>query len=246
MNTPATSHRVLATADCGGCNTGQCISPVDTTGQITGVRPSCQCKGTGFIGEHCEIPCSKQCQNGGKCVPASEASGGEETCSCTKAVVDGNPFAGLECEYGATVTCVVLGGDSTHSFCTNDGECRDIVGDNEMHKDCMCQDGFEGAHCEYVAGTIPDYLSTPSITAAQSSTGGSYNNSSVVSSVLSDTLLYSLMAVVSLLIGVLILSFYVRARRRKAADMIQRKRELEATEELAMMDVDDESENGII
>jgi hypothetical protein len=54
------------------------------------------------------------------------------------------------------------------------------------------------------------------------------------------------MAVVSLLIGVLILSFYVRARRRKAADMIQRKRELEATEELAMMDVDDESENGII
>jgi hypothetical protein len=28
--------------------------------------------------------------------------------------------------------------------------------------------------------------------------------------------------------------------------MIQRKRELEATEELAMMDVDDESENGII
>jgi len=45
--------------------------------------------------------------------------------------VDGNPFAGLTCEYGATKSCMALGSDSKHSFCTNNGECNDIVGDNE-------------------------------------------------------------------------------------------------------------------
>ena len=55
----------------------------------------------------------------------------QEFCSCSKAVVDGNPFAGLLCEYGASKSCMTLGSESKHSFCTNDGECQDIVGDNE-------------------------------------------------------------------------------------------------------------------
>ena len=46
--------------------------------------------------------------------------------------MDGNPFAGLACEYGATKSCMTLGSDSKHSFCTNGGECNDIVGDNEV------------------------------------------------------------------------------------------------------------------
>ena len=126
------NHRILEDSECGGCNAGTCISPVDTSGALTSLRPSCQCKDTGSIGLHCEIPCAKQCENGGKCVPAQEETDGEETCSCTKAVVDGNPFAGLACEYGATKSCMTLGSSSKHSFCTNGGQCNDIVGDNEV------------------------------------------------------------------------------------------------------------------
>ena len=66
-------------------------------------------------------------------MPAQEESRLEETCSCTKAVVDGNLFAGLTCEYGAPKSCMTLGSDSKHSFCTNGGECQDIVGDNELY-----------------------------------------------------------------------------------------------------------------
>ncbi|KAL3803019.1 hypothetical protein HJC23_011642 [Cyclotella cryptica] len=228
-------RRVLEDEACGGCNNGTCVVPIDTTGALSGKRPSCQCKNTGFVGDHCEIPCSKKCLNGGKCVPAQEDSGVEETCSCTKAVVDGNPFAGLTCEYGATKSCMTLGSDSKHSFCTNGGECQDIVGDNELHKDCICPDGFEGPHCEYISGTKPSFLTS-------NSNGANYSSESP----LSNSILYALMAGVCILIGFILLSFFVRARRRRA-EAVKKERELQrATEELAMvqLDLDDDDDHG--
>eukprot|EP01083_Nonionella_stella_P229548 812370_1 len=149
--------RVLAD-DCGGCNTGSCVKPAvsnlstnyNNDPSSSTSWSSCDCKNTGFIGEHCEVPCSKECENGGKCLPATESMYGVEFCSCSKAVVDGNPFAGLLCEFGATKSCMMLGSESKHSFCTNGGECIDIVGDNEQHKDCICLEGYEGPHCEFV------------------------------------------------------------------------------------------------
>ena len=182
-------------------------------------------------------------------------------CSCTKAVVDGNPFAGLNCEYGATKSCMTLGSDSKHSFCTNGGECQDIVGDNELyvasglgfalhlfksqlknfisfffchhrHKDCICTDGFEGPHCEYVSGTTPAYI-------LASANAATYSSGSPIS----NALVYILIAGVCAFIGIIMLSFFVRARRRRH-EAIRTERELQmATEELTMvpLDMDDSS-----
>jgi len=95
------------------------------------------------------LPCSLDCQNGGRCILAQDNNNEEESCNCTKAVVYGNPYAGLLCEYSATRSCMTMGSESKHSFCTNNGECSMNVGDNEQHKDCICTAGFEGSHCEY-------------------------------------------------------------------------------------------------
>ncbi|KAL3790744.1 hypothetical protein HJC23_010023 [Cyclotella cryptica] len=163
--------------------------------------------------------------------PALRNSGVEETCSCTKAVVDGNPFAGLTCEYGATKSCMTLGSDSKHSFCTNGGECQDIVGDNELHKDCICPDGFEGPHCEYISGTKPSFLTS-------NSNGANYSSESP----LSNSILYALMAGVCILIDS---SFVILCARR--AEAVKKERELQrATEELAMvqLDLDDDDDHG--
>ena len=233
-----TTHRVLQDdTACGGCNTGQCIEPaisnlsnnLDTASSTTlGSRPSCDCKGTGYIGEHCNISCSTQCQNGGKCVPADDSETGVECCSCSKAVVDGNPFAGLTCEYGATKSCMTLGSESKHSFCTNGGDCQDIIGDNEQHKDCLCKDGYEGSHCEYLLGTAPAALG---VSAAQD---GASNNQSQQNAY-SDDIVFIMILVVAGLIGVLLLAFGVRAQKRRSETKRREKEIRMATEELSMI-----------
>lgn len=228
--------RVLADddEDCGGCNAGACVHPISNNADVTstlGGQPSCDCKGTGFIGQHCNVPCSKECQNGGKC-QKSTIDGGDDTCSCTKAVVDGNPYAGLLCEYGATKSCMVLGSESKHSFCTNGGECGDFVMDNEQHVDCQCAAGFEGPHCEYIAGTDP----TTTIAAAKAG----QTNSAQMTNVMSPAVVFIFVGVLVASICLIIAAFFIRAKRR--ANDLRKELELrEATEELAMVD-DDESD----
>eukprot|EP00579_Thalassiosira_antarctica_P001280 CAMPEP_0201868008 /NCGR_PEP_ID=MMETSP0902-20130614/2066_1 /ASSEMBLY_ACC=CAM_ASM_000551 /TAXON_ID=420261 /ORGANISM="Thalassiosira antarctica, Strain CCMP982" /LENGTH=253 /DNA_ID=CAMNT_0048393291 /DNA_START=87 /DNA_END=848 /DNA_ORIENTATION=+ len=244
---PTTSRILADDSDCGGCNTGQCIEPtindpstnIDSSTTLS--QPSCDCKGTGFIGAHCEVTCAMECQNGGKCLPAEEPTsrGGRESCSCSKAIVDGNPFAGLTCEYGATKSCMMLGSDSKHSFCTNGGGCQDIIGDNEQHKDCICEAGFEGPHCEYVVGMAPEKI----VAGASAVENGTYHpqeNST------SDMVFFALIAVVVALIGVLLLAFGVRARKRRSDAKRREKEVREATEELSMIPTHNEPENDIL
>lgn len=237
--------RVLANdSDCDGCNNGQCVEPaiatgnfasntnIDSSSSTLGGRPSCDCKGTGFIGQHCELPCSVECQNGGKCLPAEDEDIGEERCSCSKAVVDGNPFVGLRCEFGATKSCMTLGSESKHSFCTNAGACQDIVGDNEQHKDCICEAEFEGPHCEYAVGTAPKIVA-----------GATAATSHAQVSSTPDVVIFAMIFVVAALIGVLLLAFGVRARRRR----LEREKEaLEATEELSMIPTHNKPENDVL
>jgi hypothetical protein len=236
---------LVADADCGGCNDGRCIEPTggeDSETTAPPLGPSCDCADTGYIGEHCDVPCSKRCENGGKCVPAPEEDGGvdggssEETCSCTKAVVDGNPYAGLRCEYGATKSCMTLGSLSKHSFCTNGGECGDIVLDNEMHVDCVCPSGYLGSYCEYLEGGdgIPPSSSTTS-TAAMASTEGSSSSSSRRV----DDVVFGLMIAFVAVIGMLLLAFFVRARRRRAEARDRERQAREATEEFSMIPTSD-------
>ena len=234
--------RILDDEDCGGCGDGECVFPegevVDSSSTL-GNEPSCDCRDTGFIGENCEIECSIDCENGGKCIPASAESESydEATCSCSKAVVDGNPYAGLRCEYGATKSCMTLGSESKHSFCTNGGECPSIVGDNEQHTDCICDEEFEGSHCEYVKGTAPVIAG-----ASSAETDNSFQVNST-----SDVWVYIMIAVIASLIVVLVLAFFARGRKRRL-DAKRREKELrEATEELSMIPThNNPEENDII
>mmetsp|Transcript_4720 Transcript_4720/g.6875 ORF Transcript_4720/g.6875 Transcript_4720/m.6875 type:complete len:245 (+) Transcript_4720:70-804(+) len=236
----------MADSDCGGCNSGECVYPTSDSSNTNwlpasstlGDQPSCDCKGTGYVGQHCEMKCSKDCLHGGKCVPSKE-DGGEDNCSCTKAVVDGNPYAGLVCEYGATKSCMVLGSESKHSFCTNGGDCGGFVTDNQLHLDCSCDEGFEGAHCEYLAGTDPTTTTTTPATTTAAAAKGQATNTTPAST-LSPTVVYVFIGALIASICLIIASFYIRAKRR-ANEQRQELELREATEELAMVD-DDESD----
>ena len=202
--------------------------------------PSCDCRDTGYIGERCDVKCSKKCENGGKCIPADESAeddrgGGRRgegtTCSCTKAVVDGNPYAGLACEYGATKSCMALGSVSKHSFCVNGGECAYIVLDNEQHVPCVCGEGFEGPHCEYLTGKAPSFLS-----AASSASGGK-----------ADLIVFMLFAAIATVIGGLLVAFFLRGRHRRMEERGQEREARRATREFAMVrNDDDDDDNDII
>ena len=103
------------------------------------------------------------------------------------------------------------------------------------HKDCICTDGFEGPHCEYKSGTTPTFIAN-----AKSATFDSPKP------LISNTTLYSAMAGVCITIGFVMMSFFIRARGRRA-EALKKERELHrATEELAMVqiDMDDDSSNG--
>lgn len=242
---PVSARALADDSECGGCNAGRCVEPAvsnlsTNVDPSLGGRPSCDCKGTGFIGEHCDVPCSMQCQNGGKCLPASEDGMGE-SCGCSKAVVNGNPFAGLTCEYGATKSCMHLESESKHSFCTNGGECSNIVGDNEQHMDCVCKGEFEGPHCEFVAGMAAQ----KALAGASGAAEGAYHPKTNSKS---DLVVYIMILVIAALIGVLLLAFGVRSQRRRSEAKRRENQARLATEELSMIPTHNrpENENGMI
>lgn len=160
--------------------------------------------------------------------------------------MDGNPYAGLECEFGATKSCMVLGSESKHSFCTNGGECGEFVTDNQLHVDCVCDEGFEGAHCEFIAGTgidPPTTTTSPETTTsttAAAAKGQITNNAAAANGALSPVVVYVFIGALMASICLIIAAFFIRAKRR-ANEQRQELELREATEELAMVD-DDESD----
>ena len=163
--------------------------------------------------------------------------------------MDGNPFAGLDCEYGATISCMTLGGESKHSFCTNGGECAYIVTDNEQHADCICMEGFEGSHCEYIEGTAPTAIvgGEGIIAGAKGSSSGSLAETESQDNTALDTVVLAFIGVIGALIAVLLIAFFVRAKRRKEEAKQRQKEVRAATEDLSMIPVDKvDNENEII
>lgn len=189
------------------------------------------------MGEHCQIPCSKRCRNGGKCVPPTreDASTQEEMCACAKAVVDGNPYAGINCEYGATQTCMTLGSESKHSFCTNDGQCVEIVMDNEKHVPCNCPEGYVGDKCEYAVGRVPSSYINATSAAASAASAMEQQQQQQQQAANQSVIFFAVIVAMGAMIIIVILGMIVRAYRRKREYQRQEQEARRATEDLSMV-----------
>ena len=126
----------------------------------------------GYVGLQCEYhvdvcPGAEHvCMHGSSCVPGQQQEDGTNagtisfTCDCS----DADPstrhrFAGNYCEYQATDYCTEDGDivpKSSDLFCTNNGVCLDHMALGEEHPGCLCPDGYEGSHCEFLKAELFD------------------------------------------------------------------------------------------
>jgi len=100
----------------------------------------------------------RHCLNGAKCVDGIDSKGHTiKVCDCDQAFQK-STFAGVQCEHPATAYCTHdnITAITGNSFCTNGGTCIELVSSNADHQGCQCPDDFEGPHCEFLAGTMPN------------------------------------------------------------------------------------------
>ena len=92
-----------------------------------------------------------RCDNHSECVenPNDES---QYFCDCdASALLWDEAFAGLSCEHKATTYC-----KHDQFFCTNGSGCkRQHASDGTKYTECDCADGYEGSHCQFVAGSAP-------------------------------------------------------------------------------------------
>jgi len=141
----------------------------DTTGHPDGLKfhteelsrdnKHCACK-PGFTGLRCAkeyVSCydnDHKCYHGGQCIPGlnDEYGNHQYFCDCSKAKDDqNNRYAGKYCENQAIDVCDTDGS----LFCVNGGTCKDNAKDHP-HVPCWCDDDYEGPHCEFKKGTVPE------------------------------------------------------------------------------------------
>ncbi|GKY92693.1 hypothetical protein MPSEU_000239500 [Mayamaea pseudoterrestris] len=97
------------------------------------------------------------CQNGGSCKEGTEE--GSFYCDCSTSPSKNAVFAGLFCEYKASVFCNEDNLPNDFSFCANGGKCKQLLADadDDAHAGCTCRPKYTGNFCEYVKGqTVPD------------------------------------------------------------------------------------------
>jgi len=125
----------------------------------------CNCP-EGWGGPTCEAPleyCGDKyhhCLNGSTCVLKKDM-GHTKAYACECVTTNNGVFAGTHCEHQAAVSCHANGSmadaKASGSFCTTHGKCLVILkpGDAQKHQGCVCENGWEGDHCEHRAGTAP-------------------------------------------------------------------------------------------
>ena len=89
-----------------------------------------------------------------QCIPGLKDDFGNDQlfCDCSEAMDDeGNPFVGKFCEIPSRDNC---GTEQDDLFCVNGGSCNLVVGDDTNF--CECPSGFQGPHCEYEEGSVPE------------------------------------------------------------------------------------------
>jgi len=96
--------------------------------------------------------------NGSECVQNNEKDSVTNVykyhCDCSKSF-GVSSYAGLQCEYSATVVCEYGKSSSISAFCTNGGTCLQTTFKGQAHAGCSCPIEFEGTHCQYLLGTAP-------------------------------------------------------------------------------------------
>ena len=95
-----------------------------------------------------------ECYNGGECIPGvtDRYGNGQEFCDCTNAVdKHGDHYVGKYCEIPVPEPC----GDDDSVFCVNGGYCKEDW-QNETHRPCRCGPKYDGRHCEYTKGAVPN------------------------------------------------------------------------------------------
>ena len=119
----------------------------------------CRCN-PGWTGVSCDVAfhacdgTTHKCYHGGECVLGliDKYDNEQLYCNCDNAVDDdGTQWVGKYCEQTSMVQCDAI---NPGRFCLNGGQCNDEY--PSAGKSCICAEGFEGSHCEYVADTVPD------------------------------------------------------------------------------------------
>jgi hypothetical protein len=95
-----------------------------------------------------------RCEHGSICTEKPDDEGGF-FCDCDESSFD-TVYSGVYCQHVATSYCTFNQEVSRMSFCTNAGECKVEVSPDEAHLGCDCKTGYEGDHCQFVEGTMPD------------------------------------------------------------------------------------------
>jgi len=126
-------------------------------GLVSDAREHCACPfgWTGLLCDHKYESCTDDhsCYHGGACIPGlSDHYGNDQLfCDCTNAIAsDGTQYVGKYCETPFEQLC---GGDD-ELFCVNGGECNPSYDSDGIP--CACPDGWEGFHCEFKRGTVPE------------------------------------------------------------------------------------------
>jgi hypothetical protein len=110
--------------------------------------------------EFTTCPDGHKCFNGSLCTE-NTFDEGSYYCDCEESSLDDNQaVAGLSCEHVATSYCTYNQEVSMTSFCTNRGTCKAIVSSGEAHLGCDCPPEYEGAHCQFVKGTLANVPNT--------------------------------------------------------------------------------------
>lgn len=166
------------------CLMGECVASTITVNGQSYQLDQCECS-DGWGGVLCDevgrsCPDGTVCYNGAECFPRHtkmETSGlSQFYCDCDTAY-EHSSFAGRMCEAPATHVCEYGVSVSKTAFCTNGGQCKEVVvkdstsGEEAKHPGCTCPDNFTGSHCEYLVGTQPteeELASTSKETKAES------------------------------------------------------------------------------
>jgi hypothetical protein len=119
----------------------------------------CHCR-PGYTGLRCGIKyqdCSDAghaCYNGGRCILGlSDIYGNDQLfCDCSTAIDEnGTKYVGKYCEIPQTLFCE----ESGTFFCVNGGQCRPDYGNHPISP-CICGSEYDGPHCEFEAGAVPE------------------------------------------------------------------------------------------